>query len=75
METLIINSDSKKDLLIIKEIALKFGMKIQTAPKVKVKVVKKTPNATTLRAMQAAENKTGLTKTKSHKDMMDKLFG
>ena len=30
METLIINSNSKKDIQLIKEIALKFGMQIES---------------------------------------------
>lgn len=71
METLIINSNSKKDLQIIKEIALKFGMQIvqKHAPKVSTNI----PNAETLEAMQEAESGTNLISVKNKSDFYKKM--
>lgn len=71
METLIINSNSKKDIQIIKEIALKFGMQIEQkhAPKLS----KNIPNAETLEAMREAESGTNLISVKNKSDFYKKM--
>lgn len=71
METLIINSNSKKDLQIIKEIALKFGMQI--VQKHALKVSTNIPNAETLEAMQEAESGTNLISVKNKSDFYKKM--
>jgi hypothetical protein len=71
METLIINSNSKKDIQIIKEIALKFGMQIEQ--KHTAKVNKNVPNAETLEAMQEAESGTKLISVKNKSDFYKKM--
>lgn len=71
METLIINSNSKKDIQMIKEIALKFGMQIEQ--KKKPKISKNIPNATTLEAMLEAENGTDLISVNNKSDFYIKM--
>ena len=71
METLIINSNSKKDLQMIKEIALKFGMTIEE--KLSSKISKNNPNAETLEAIREAENGTNLISVKSKSDFYEKM--
>jgi hypothetical protein len=71
METLIINSNSKKDLQMIKEIALKFGMQIEE--KLSPKISKNIPNSATLEAMSDAENGTNLTTIKNKSDFYKKM--
>ena len=71
METLIINSNSKKDLQLIKEIALKFGMEIEE--KLNPKFSKKNPNSVTLEAMIEAESGTNLISVKNKSDFYKKM--
>ena len=71
METLIINSNSKKDLQIIKEIALKFGMQIEE--KLSSKISENIPNAETLEAMNEAESGTNLINIKNKTDFYKKM--
>ena len=71
METLIINSNSKRDIQIIKEIALKFGMQIEQI--VTPKKVKNIPNAETLEAMRDAESGTNLISVKNKADFYKKM--
>jgi hypothetical protein len=67
--TLILDSDSKKDLRMIKEIALKFGMKITET---KDNLKSKTPNSVTKKAMRDAE--TGkVYRSKNMDDLMQYL--
>jgi hypothetical protein len=71
METLIINSNSKKDIQIIKEIALKFGMQIEQTHTSKLS--KNVPNETTLEAMQEAKSGTKLLSVKNKSDFYKKM--
>lgn len=71
METLIINSNSKKDLQMIKEIALKFGMQIEE--KLSPKRSKNIPNPATLEAMNEAESGTNLISVKNKTDFYKKM--
>jgi len=71
METLIINSNSKKDLQMIKEIALKFGMQIEE--KLSPKISKNIPNPVTLEAMSDAENGNNLISVKNKSDFYKKM--
>jgi len=71
METLIINSNSKKDIQLIKEIALKFGMQIED--KLSSKTSKNIPNETTLEAMNEAKKGTNLISVKNRSDFYEKM--
>jgi hypothetical protein len=71
METLIINSNSKKDLQMIKEIALKFGMQIEE--KLSPKISKNIPNLATLEAMSDAENGNDLISVQNKSDFYKKM--
>ncbi len=71
METLIINSNSKKDIQLIKEIALKFGMEIED--KLSSKTSKNIPNRATLDAMSEAESGTKLISVKNKSDFYEKM--
>ena len=71
METLIINSNSKKDIQMIKEIALKFGMQI--VQKKTPKISKNIPNIETLEAMHDAESGTNLISVKNKSDFYKKM--
>lgn len=71
METLIINSNSKKDIQMIKEIALKFGMQIEEKPSPKIS--KNIPNSVTLEAMNEAESGTNLISIQNKSDFYKKM--
>lgn len=71
METLIINSNSKKDIQMIKEIALKFGMQIEE--NLSTKVSKNIPNSVTIEAMNEAESGKNLISVKNKSDFYTKM--
>jgi len=71
METLILNSHSKRDLNIIKEIALKFGITVEEKTSNSSKNI---PNKTTIKVMKETDKGKNLTQSLSHQDLMDKLL-
>ena len=72
MTTLTVTRATQKDINLLIDIAKKIGIDIQQSGKVKIS--KNQPNTLTLKTMKETEEGKNLTKTSSHKDLMDKLF-
>jgi hypothetical protein len=72
MTTLIVNKGTAKDINLLIDIAKKIGIDLQQAKTPKVS--KNQPNTLTLKTMKETEEGINLTKTISHKDLMEQLF-
>lgn len=72
MTTLTVTRATQKDINLLIDIAKKIGIDLRQSGTAKTS--KNQPNTLTLETMKETEEGKNLTKTTSHKDLMDKLF-